>query len=101
MHQARLRWVEDQRAAALLKQVESWTRATQIRAWITAVRASRPDADPALVDWLAWAAAYAERLDTTGRVTGFPDIPEPRAEDLHPYLPRRYLGTRASWLSPA
>ena len=99
--QARLRWVEDKRAAVLVGQVESWTRATQIRAWITAVEATRPEPDAALVDWLAWAARYAERLDTTGQVSGFPDIPEPRAEDLHPYLPRRYLGTRASWPSSA
>lgn len=99
LQQARVRWVEDKRAAVLAEQVESWTRATHIRAWITAVRASRPYADPALVDWLAWAARYAERLDTTGQVSGFPYIPDPRAEDLHPYLPRRYLGTGTSWPS--
>ena len=101
LQQARVRWVEDKRAAVLVAQVESWTRATQIRAWITAVEATRREPDAALVDWLAWAARYAERLDTTRQVSGFPDIPEPRAEDLHPYLPRRYLGTRASWPSPA
>lgn len=99
--QARIRWVEDRRAAVLVQQVESWTRASQIRAWITAVEATRPEPDAALVDWLAWAARYAERLDATGQVSGFPDIPEPRAEDLHPYLLRRYLGTRASWPSLA
>ena len=100
LQQARVRWFEDKRASALVEQVESWTRATQIRDWITAVGATRPEPDPALADWLAWADAYAKRLDTTGQVSGSPDIPEPRAEDLHPYLPRRYLGTRASWPSP-
>lgn len=101
LQQARVRWVEDQRAAVLVKQVESWARATQIRAWISAVEVTRPAPDPALEDWLAWANAYAERLDMTGEVSGFPDIPVPQAADLHPYLDRRYLGTRPSWRSPA
>jgi hypothetical protein len=97
--QARVRWIEDQRAAALVEQVESWTRATHIRAWITAVEATRPEPDPALTDWLAWADTYAEHLDTTRQAAGFPDIPEPQAADLQPYLSPRRFGTRASWPS--
>lgn len=100
LQQARVRWVEDKRASVLVEQVESWTRATQIRAWISAVEATRPEPDPALVDWLAWADAYAKHLDTTRQVAGFPDIPEPQAEDLHPYLPRRRFGTQRTWPSP-
>lgn len=88
LQQARFRWVEENRAAVLVEQVESWTRATRIRAWISAVEATRPEPDPAVSDWLAWANAHAERLDTTRQIAGFPHIPEHRVEDLRPYLPR-------------
>ncbi len=90
--QARLRWIEDQRAVALVDQIESSTRATQIRTWIATVESNQPEPDIALTDWLAWASNYADQHDTTQQVTGFPHIPEPEAGDLSPYLPRRGYG---------
>ena len=87
--QARLRWIEDQRAVVLVRQVESWIQAGQIRAWIAAVETNRSQPDPAVAEWLAWARNYAEHIDTSHQVHGSPHIPEPRPEDLRPHLPRR------------
>ena len=89
---ARLRWIEDQRAKVLVRQVESWIQAGHIRAWIAAVETDRPEPDPALAEWLAWASAYAERIDTSHQTHGSPHIPEPQPEDLRPHLPRRSYG---------
>ncbi|MFF4672668.1 hypothetical protein ACFY1C_22890 [Streptomyces sp. NPDC001279] len=36
--------------------------------------------------WIDWAAATAERLDPLSTPPRLPDIPEPRADDLKPFL---------------
>lgn len=36
--------------------------------------------------WIDWAAARVERLDPLKSPPRLPDIPEPRADDLRPFL---------------
>lgn len=36
--------------------------------------------------WIDWAAAHGERLDPLNTPPRLPNIPEPRADDLKPYL---------------
>ncbi|WP_329009124.1 hypothetical protein [Streptomyces sp. NBC_01601] len=36
--------------------------------------------------WITWAVATAERLDQLNTPPRMPDIPEPRADDLKPFL---------------
>jgi hypothetical protein len=89
---ARERYLEDQRTAALLQQVEAFENAARIRAYCDAVVAAasgaggggaggggaagggaagggrEPDAD--VVAWVEWARAYAERLDPLAGLGG-------------------------------
>ncbi|WP_328505981.1 hypothetical protein [Streptomyces sp. NBC_00391] len=53
----------------------------------TRVKAMPPDqARTEAEAWIDWAAARVERLDPLNTQPRLPDIPEPRADDLRPFL---------------
>lgn len=87
MQIARARFQHDQRVEALLEQIRAWQRAVSIRDYCHAAE----HAAEADTKWLACAREYADTIDpiTTGAVAP-PRESEPSAEQLKPYLPRRW-----------
>ncbi len=72
----------------------AWRHTTRLTEYVSAVRAhveamppgqARTEAEA----WIRWAAATAERLDPLRTPPRLPDIPEPRADDLRPFLGHR------------
>jgi hypothetical protein len=86
MQQAKSQAIEAYHVDVLTRQVAAWDRAESTRAYCDAVVARHDDAieaDPAAVRWIAFARAYADKLQALPRM---PEDPELRHEDLKPYL---------------
>jgi hypothetical protein len=89
-----IRWayaqlVEHHRATELSEQVGAWIKASNIRRFCVAVRATHGgDRVPtaAELEWLAWAESYADRLDPTKHPVVGPEDPEPEYPSLRPFL---------------
>ena len=88
MARARERFAEDYRVKVLDEQVSRWRRAQTIRDYATALQETG-DADELPSDvagWIGWVRAYADSIDPLLSASRVPDVPEPRPEDLRPYL---------------
>ncbi|WP_282697216.1 hypothetical protein [Streptomyces sp. CC208A] len=91
MEEARIRYAEAYRVRDLEAQEASWRHATRLTEYVNAVR-TRVDAMPPgrtrteAEAWISWAAATVERLDPLSSPPRLPDVPEPRADDLRPFL---------------
>ncbi|MGW7222237.1 hypothetical protein [Streptomyces sp. NPDC054826] len=91
MKEARIRYAEAYRVRHFEAQEAAWRHATRLTEYVSAVR-TRVDAMPpgqARIEaesWISWAAATIERLDPLSTPPRLPDIPEPRADDLKPFL---------------
>lgn len=89
-----IRWayeqlVEQHRATELSEQVGAWIKASNIRRFCAAVRATHGgDRVPtaAELEWLAWAETYTDRLDPTKHPVVGPEDPEPDYPSLRPFL---------------
>ncbi|WP_439655936.1 hypothetical protein ACSHWB_26260 [Lentzea sp. HUAS TT2] len=91
MVQARARFVEDFKIKAIAEQVDLWDRAAKIRAYCTSLedsRAAEGKMQDELAEWILWAKSYADRIDPTCEGLRLPEIPDPRPQDLKPYLGR-------------
>ena len=68
--------------------VASWRLADDIQAWVSATRSTLPgfEPQPDVEEWLAWAEAYADRIDTARHPTGMPPRPKATPEALRPFL---------------
>lgn len=91
MTDARARFQEDRRIDALNKQLDSWGKASAIRAYCSATEkaqaAGKGVEEPELqASWLDWCRAYADRIDPTKSGAGAPQEVEPSPSDLKPYL---------------
>lgn len=89
MSVARARLVESQRGDLLREQTERWRHASEIRAFIDAVRArdGAPWAvDPKTEAWLTWAAEHADSIDPLLGVLSVPEPPESSPAALEPFL---------------
>jgi hypothetical protein len=91
MERARAAFAEAYRATALNAQVDAWLRADQVLQYILAMQSridTIDDADEraAAKEWCEWAEGWAEAHDPLSRTVGMPEVPEPRAEDLRPFL---------------
>ncbi|MEJ8673056.1 hypothetical protein WKI71_45600 [Streptomyces sp. MS1.AVA.1] len=89
MQQARTTLVEDHRAETLRRQVQAWQEATVVRAYCDALedkQSATPDTAEAVDAWIAWARAYADRIDPVLQNPGLPDPPAIKPEGLRPYL---------------
>ncbi|SDG68659.1 hypothetical protein SAMN05216260_1266 [Streptomyces griseoaurantiacus] len=91
MEQARIRYAEAYRVRHLEAQEAAWRHATRLTEYVSAVR-TRVEAMPPgqtrteAEAWISWAAATVERLDPLNTPPRLPDIPNPRADDLKPFL---------------
>ncbi|WP_244375531.1 hypothetical protein [Streptomyces ficellus] len=91
MEEARIQYAEAYRVRHFEAQEETWRRTTRLTEYVSAVR-TRAEAMPpgqARTDaeaWISWATATIERLDPLSTPPRLPDVPEPRADDLRPFL---------------
>lgn len=83
--------VEANRAEVLARQVSGWEYASQLRAYIEAMkqeadRLMRPDERDRALAWIEWASRHADAIDPFNQRLGVPRDPEPTAEALAPFL---------------
>ncbi|CAL9422520.1 hypothetical protein SUDANB105_01873 [Streptomyces sp. enrichment culture] len=91
MAEARAQYAEAYRVRHFEAQEAAWRQATRLTEYVGAVRtrvgALPPDQARTEADaWISWAAATVERLDPLSSPPRLPDVPEPRADDLRPFL---------------
>ncbi|MFJ9342655.1 hypothetical protein ACIRP0_25675 [Streptomyces sp. NPDC101733] len=91
MDQAKIDYAEAVCVQRLEGQEKAWRRAADLAEYIDALRlhtqnlptgTERDEAEA----WIAWAAGHVQRLDPLNGTLRLPDIPEPRADDLQPFL---------------
>lgn len=91
IEEARIQYAEAYRVRHFEAQEAAWRHATQLTEYLSAVR-TRVDAMPSgqarteAEAWISWAAATVQRLDPVNTPPRLPDIPEPRPDDLKPFL---------------
>ena len=86
MDQARARLLDAHRADHLRAQAGAWREADELRRYCKAIEAAH-GGHPGTAEWLAWARAYAARLDPLAEAPTMPDPPEATAEALQEHLP--------------
>jgi hypothetical protein len=90
MEVARSRYTEHARALILHDQLEQWELATRLRRYCDELDASaikpEPSDEQSPREWSIWARSYAESIDPLRVVPTMPAIPEPKTEDLKPFL---------------
>lgn len=92
---------EKDRREELNREVETWLRAGDVRAYVTALREAARDTvaaepDGRLARWLRWAEGYAEDLDPLTTVGALPLDPRgygSRPLELEPYALNSYSGS--------
>jgi len=91
MKEARVQHAEAYRVRHFEAQEAAWRHAIRLTEYVSAIRTrveimpsgqARSEAEA----WIDWAAARVERLDPLNTPPWLPDIPEPRADDLRPFL---------------
>ncbi|MEU6396195.1 hypothetical protein ABZ867_04260 [Streptomyces cinnamoneus] len=91
MGQAKIDYAETVRVQRLEAQEKAWRRAADLAEYIDALRLhtknlpTGTERDGAEA-WIAWASGHVQRLDPLNGTLRLPDIPEPRADDLQPFL---------------
>jgi hypothetical protein len=92
MDAARERAVQAQYAAVLREQVKHWREATELREYCDALEHRLAQADLAkdqaseTREWLAWVRRYIQAIDPLQQLPVMPTPPDPKPEDLKPYL---------------
>jgi hypothetical protein len=89
--QARIHHVHANLVQALDEQVQNWNRAQSIRAYLAALEATAAPGErsDALAQWIEWIKDYVDLLDPLLPAPQPPRrVPDPRPEDLRPYLGR-------------
>ncbi|MFJ2171194.1 hypothetical protein [Streptomyces griseofuscus] len=91
MEQTRIRYAEAYRVRHLETQEVAWRHSIRLTEYMSAIR-TRVEAMPPgqtrteAEEWISWAAATVERLDPLNTPPQLPDVPNPRADDLKPFL---------------
>ncbi|WP_251054850.1 hypothetical protein [Streptomyces sp. ISL-66] len=91
MEQAKIDYAETVRVQRLEAQEKTWRRAEGLAEYIDALHLHAqtlpigPERDEAEA-MVAWASDHAQRLNPLNGTLRLPDIPEPRADDLQPFL---------------
>ncbi|MET9999352.1 hypothetical protein ABZ069_20710 [Streptomyces microflavus] len=104
MVEARAQYAEDYRVRQLESQETAWRRATRLSEYLEAARAHAETLPPGLErtkaeEWIEWAMGHVARAHPMAQPLRLPDIPEPRADDLKPFL-RGWSPYAAHWLGP-
>lgn len=91
MGQAKIDYAEAVRVQHLEAQEKAWRHAAGLTEYVDTLRLhaatlpTGPERDGAEA-WIAWADNHARRLNPLNGTLHLPDIPEPRADDLKPFL---------------
>ncbi|MGH3326779.1 MAG: hypothetical protein ACRDPT_03100 [Streptomycetales bacterium] len=91
MAAAREDYAESFRVKVLERQERNWRRTRELSEYLRAAR-ERVEALPAgerrdaAEVWLDWIQQYTDRLNPLDGVLRMPDVPEPRSQDLEPFL---------------
>ncbi len=78
-------YVESEREKTLRAQVSAWLETKAAREYLQALKnefGGSPEAD----EWIAWIRAHIECIDPLRSPPTMPEVPEPRPEDLKPFL---------------
>ncbi|MFI1999605.1 hypothetical protein [Streptomyces sp. NPDC020330] len=91
MEEARIRHAEAYRVRHFEAQEATWRHATRLTEYVTLYAPGSRPCPPGQTRteaeaWIDWAAARVERLDPLNTPPQLPDIPEPRPDDLKPFL---------------
>ncbi|WP_405940603.1 hypothetical protein [Streptomyces sp. NBC_00207] len=91
MAEARDQYAGDYRVRQLDSQEAAWRRATRLGDYLEAARAHvatlRPGPErTAAEEWMLWATEHVARAHPIFQQLRLPEIPEPRADDLKPFL---------------
>ena len=87
METARTEYIEDARRKELVRQIDAWAWAEQVRTYLEAVKnRSNPGDGSGGQQWVGWVEAFAASIDPIRKGLEMPSIPEPEPEDLKPYL---------------
>jgi hypothetical protein len=99
IERARERYAEAFRAEVLKRQVEAARFASDIRSYCKELRALIPAHSPPLgaLEWITWAEDHARAIDPLLQVPTMPDVPEPRPEDLRPFLQASQTSDPFEW----
>ncbi|MGW0033966.1 hypothetical protein ACWDXD_29635 [Streptomyces sp. NPDC003314] len=91
MDEARVQYAEAYRVRNFEAQKTAWRHAIRLAEYVSAVHTrveimpsgqARSEAET----WIDWAAGRVEHLNPLNTLPRLPDIPEPRADDLRPFL---------------
>jgi hypothetical protein len=91
MEKAKSDYAEAYRSDLLLRQVDGWFRARQVRDYLSAMQEAidsiaDPDDAVAAKEWLRWAEEWAASADPLGQPLAMPAVPEPNPDDLKAFL---------------
>ncbi|WP_326654196.1 hypothetical protein [Streptomyces sp. NBC_01750] len=91
MQQARIAYAESYRVKHLEAQAEAWRHATSLSEYLSAIRLQTEELPAGQTKdhaetWTRWADAHLQRLNPVNTPPRLPKIPEPRPEDLKPFL---------------
>ncbi|MCX5195769.1 hypothetical protein OOK31_18025 [Streptomyces sp. NBC_00249] len=91
MAEARDQYAEDYRVRQLESQEAAWRRATRLGDYLEAARAHVATLPPgpertAAEEWMQWATEHVARAHPMFQQLRLPEIPEPRTDDLKPFL---------------
>jgi len=85
MEQAKARYIDSYRAAALRSQVVAWREANELRAYLTCLEETHGE-KPEAAEWIDWVRGYVERLDPLNASQQLPTPQEINPDDLKPFL---------------
>jgi hypothetical protein len=85
MDAARLEYIDHKQAEWLSDQLGRWRDAGDLREFVTAIGA-REDLSADDREWLTWVETRADNIDPSRQKLASPPPPEPRPEDLKPFL---------------
>ncbi|MEV7864245.1 hypothetical protein AB0O86_37210, partial [Streptomyces hirsutus] len=102
----REQYAEDYRVKQLESQEAAWRRASRLGEYLEAARAQLTTLSPGLErtqaeEWVEWAEGHVARIHLMAQPLRLPDIPEPRPDDLKPFLCGwSPYGPNLYWLGP-
>jgi hypothetical protein len=96
---ARERCAEAFRADVLKKQVADRRLGGDVRRYCGELREliEAGSAPPETREWVEWAEAYADAIDPLAHPPAMPEVPEPKQDDLRPFLQELGFGGYPYW----
>lgn len=85
MERAKLRFIEAEREKVLRSQVADWQEVQLFEHYLKELEDAHGD-DPEAAEWIDWARSFVIRLNPLARPARMPDVPDPEASDLTPFL---------------